>query len=313
MPELSFENHVYQVDDFDTVLNTLLKNGHAVPNFCRGGICHSCMMKAEVGTPLAFTQIGLSEDLVAENYFLTCQCAVFAPMSIRRPDKDKRTRFVAMVHGKHALSPGVVRLLLRPTHEFVYQAGQYTTLINVDGLADDFPIASVHGGDGLMEFHIADQRQKPLSHYIVNRLEVGEGLEIQTALGDCYYGDALKGRDLAVVGVDTGMASGLSLIKKALQENHQGAIDIVCGRLGVEQSYFDTVIEAAIGSAESVSTRIVAADSEDALLSAIKNRLDELPPSRLRVILVAAEPVLARRIIASCGGGAAFSLSPGVE
>ena len=140
-------------------------------------------MKAEEGEPLAFTQIGLSDELVAEKYFLTCQCAVYAPFTIRRPDKDKRTRFVAMVREKQRLAGGVVRLLLSPEHEFAYEAGQYTTLINVDGLAADFPIASVHGDGRLMAFHIADDAQQPLNQYIVNELEADDALEVQTALG----------------------------------------------------------------------------------------------------------------------------------
>jgi 2-polyprenylphenol hydroxylase and related flavodoxin oxidoreductases len=241
VPELKFEEHIYEVNDFDTVLNTLLKNGHAIPNFCRSGICHSCMMKAEEGTPLAFTQIGLADELVAENYFLTCQCAVYAPMTVRRPDKEKRTRFVAMVREKTSLAEGVVKLTLSPEHEFEYQAGQYTTLINVDGVSADYPIASVHGEGRLMEFHIHNQGKDPLSQYVDEELEVGDGLEIQTALGKNYYSDDLAERNILVVGTDTHIANGLSLIRKALETGHKGNLTLIFGQKSVPPEYWNAV------------------------------------------------------------------------
>lgn len=293
MPELRFEEHVYQVDDFDTVLNTLLKNGHAIPNFCRGGICHSCMMKAEEGIPLPFTQIGLKDELVEENYFLTCQCAVYAPMTIRRPDKDKRTRFVAMVREKSLLADNVVKILLSPEHEFVYQAGQFTTLINVDGLKDDFAIASIHGEGNLMEFHILDDPQKPLNQYLVSELEVGDGLEIQTALGDCYYDDEMKAHQLIVVAVDTGLASGLSVIKKALQENHPQAIHLLFAQLHTADGYFAAAIEPLTASEAALNCESIGAEDTDSLVASIGARLEQLATSDSSLqLLVAADPAM---------------------
>lgn len=295
MPELRFEEHVYQVDDFDTVLNTLLKNGHAIPNFCRGGICHSCMMKAEEGTPLPFTQIGLKDELVDENYFLTCQCAVYAPMTIRRPDKDKRTRFVAMVREKQPLSDNVVKISLSPEHEFVYQAGQYTTLINVDGVSDDFPIASVHGDGKLMEFHIVDDPQKPLNQYIISELEVGDGLEIQTALGDCYYGEALKTYRLVVIAVDTALASGLSLIKQALQDNHQHPVDLLFVQQQTTDGYFERALECLASDGDQVKHRCIKQDDPGIMASEIDSQLDEWIDANTQVstlVLVAADAQL---------------------
>lgn len=275
MPALKFEEHVYEVEDFDTVLNTLLKNGHAIPNFCRSGICHSCMMKAEEGTPLPFTQIGLSDELVAENYFLTCQCAVYAPMEIRRPDKEKRTRFVAMVREKSGMADGIVKLLLSPEHEFEYQAGQYTTLINVDGLSADYPIASVHGDGRLMEFHIHDDGNKPLSQYIVGELEPGDGLEIQTALGKNYYSEALADKNILVIGIDSDVANGLSLIKKAVESSHRGALSLIFGQWTVSDDYWQAAKDGLENDAEKVVLKAAKAAGKEELLNQIEALVDE--------------------------------------
>lgn len=292
MPELKFYNHVYQVEDFDTVLNTLLKNGHAIPNFCRSGICHSCMMKAEEGTPLPFTQIGLSEELVNENYFLTCQCAVYAPMRVARPEREKRTRFVAMVREKTFLGDKVVKLMLSPEHEFVYQAGQFTTLHSVDGLSADFPIASAHCGDegeGLMEFHIEKLVNNPLSHYLFDELEVGDGLEVQTALGESYYKSSFNGRDLVIIGVDSALAGGLSFVRQAMTENHQGNIDLIGVTQRLNDAYLEQAIDADIQAGATVFHRNI--ETGQALVALVTEQLQVLPASALVLLAVDAASV----------------------
>lgn len=228
MPELRFENQLYQVDDLDSVLNTLLKHGHAIPNFCRSGYCHSCMLKAEEGIPLPFSQIGLADELVAENHFLSCQCAVYAPMTIRRPDKDKRTRFVARVQDKRALSDALIRLTLNPEHDFVYQAGQYTTLINHDGLAGDFPIASVHGDDPYMQVDVYRDTPNALTAYLCDELEVGDAVEIMTALGDAYYSETMEDQLLAIVAAGAELSCARSAIRKAISVGHASEMRVLC-------------------------------------------------------------------------------------
>ncbi|MEZ5481788.1 MAG: hypothetical protein R3E73_06250 [Porticoccaceae bacterium] len=254
------------------------------------------MMKAEEGTPLPFTQIGLSDELIAENYFLTCQCAVYAPMTIRRPDREKRTRFIAMVREKEHLSENVVKLVLSPAHEFVYQAGQYTTLINVDGLSGDFPIASVRGEEGgLMEFHIANHSDDPLNQYIFSELAVEDGLEIQTALGDCYYNESLHDQDVLVVAVDEALASGLSLLSKATQSDHRGQLSLFCVQSRVEKTYFDNALMSAV-LPDSVLNQFAAADNDEDVLNLVKATIDKAGQDTL--VLVAAAPELANQLIA---------------
>lgn len=243
MPELRFRDQIYTVDDYDTVLNTLIKNGHAVPNFCRSGYCHSCMMKCEEGTPLPTAQAGLSEELVDENHFLACQCAVFMPMTVVPPEKEKRTRFTAMVRGKKKLSDQVVSIQLHPGHAFRYKAGQYTTLTNIDGFSADYGIASAHDEGNYMTFHIPDNKDNPLNQTIFHELEEGDGLEIQTALGDHFYRPAYQDEPLVLIAEDEGLGPVYALMEDALQQGHQGEIylAILSNKLNVD--YAESVIE----------------------------------------------------------------------
>ncbi len=92
MAKLKFRGSLYAVDGYDTVLNTLLKNGHDVPDGCRGGHCQACLMKATVGQPMPFSQLGLDQALVDKGYFLACRCMIYADMEVSAPDEEELTR-----------------------------------------------------------------------------------------------------------------------------------------------------------------------------------------------------------------------------
>ena len=92
MAELKFLDRLYAVDGYDTVLDTLLKNGHAVPYACRGGHCQACLMKATAGQPMPFSQMGLDQPLIDEGYFLACLCMIYADMEVSVPDEEELTR-----------------------------------------------------------------------------------------------------------------------------------------------------------------------------------------------------------------------------
>ena len=92
MAKLKFRDGRYAVDDYETVLKTLLKNGHAVPHECRGGHCHACLMKATAGQPMPFSQLGLDQALIDAGYFLACRCMIYADMEVSVPDEEELTR-----------------------------------------------------------------------------------------------------------------------------------------------------------------------------------------------------------------------------
>jgi len=276
MPELQFLENTYSVDDYDTVLNSLLKNGHAIPNFCRSGYCHSCLMKCEEGTPLPTAQMGLSENLVEENHFLACQCAVFAPMKVVPPEKEKRTRFTAMVRRKQRLGEQVVAIELDPGHAFAYRAGQYTTLINIDGISADYPIASIHEHDPYMVFHIPDNEHSPLNHYLFHELEEGDGLEIQTALGDNFYRQSQRNETLLLISSDTGLASTSALAREAQLNGHSGAIHLLHISEQIAEQYAKTVTS---GLLPSISCHYRKTEGFDIDTPWLTGKIQEISPS----------------------------------
>jgi ferredoxin len=227
MAELCFEQNAYVVEDGDTVLNSLLRRGHAIPNFCRSGYCQSCLMRCDQGTPLPSAQAGLEDSLIESNHFLACQCPVFMPMTISHPAPEIRTRFVAMVRGKQKMDDKILRLQLSPGHAFHYHAGQYTTLIDINGHRGEYPIASLHNDSGMMEFHISISEADPFSQILAEQLEEGDALEIQTALGKSYYRPKLLDCHLLFIVEQEGLGVATAIIEDALQQQHAAPISLI--------------------------------------------------------------------------------------
>ena len=286
MAELNFLNKTYTVDDYDTVLNTLLKNGHAVPNACRGGHCHSCLMKATSGQPMPFSQLGLDPSLVDEGYFLACQCMIYADINVCVPDKDKRTRFTAMVAEKTQLSDHVVRLRLQPARDFAYKAGQYLTLSNANGISEDYPVASIHLEDALMEFHISRDGNKKLDHYIFEQLDENDALEVQTAFTEHHYQQQYCTQDLLLIACDADLAGAYGLLREALHLQHQGNIHLLHIQRTPSSRYLKAEIselnkeQGKVNFTELAISAGTQADDINSMLQEILNSLENLNNSR---------------------------------
>ena len=73
MPTVTYAGATYPVAAGETVLEALLRHGHPIANLCRGGACHSCLLRADGPIP-ADAQRGLKATLVEQGYFLACSC-----------------------------------------------------------------------------------------------------------------------------------------------------------------------------------------------------------------------------------------------
>ena len=287
MAELKFLDKTYTVNDYDTVLNTLIKNGHAVPNCCRGGHCHSCLMRATAGTPMPFAQLGLDPTLVEDGYFLACQGMIYADMTVTMPDKDKRTRFTAMVSDITPLAEDVVKIQLKSVRDFAYKSGQYITIRDINEDQDDYAIASIHLEDPLMEFHIQRGGSKALDRYITEELEENDALEVQTSFTDCHYNDSDQSQTLILIAKDIHAAGAIGLAREALHKQHTGDIHILHVRESLSTPYISPIIA---GIAETNSNiyyqdvDITGKGNAAALIEQIKaytNQIDNLDQAEL--------------------------------
>lgn len=236
MAKLIYADTVLETETGQTVLNALDVHGHSIPNSCRIGVCQSCLMKAVAGDVPAAAQQGLKDTLKVQNYFLACQCVPTETLEIVLPTTDSLRTKASVVAVQH-LADDVVRLLLKPESYFAYQAGQYVMLWNSKGLGRCYSLASVPELDDTLELHVARVAEGRMSGWVFDELKSGAQVQLQAAIGNCFYVDGKPEEKLLLAGTGTGLAPLLGVARDALHQGHRGEIHLVHGAIQAQGLY----------------------------------------------------------------------------
>ncbi len=70
--QLSYAGDVIEVSPDELILDALEKSGNPQPSACRAGVCGACKVQALQGEVDSSSQLTLTEEEVAEGYFLSC-------------------------------------------------------------------------------------------------------------------------------------------------------------------------------------------------------------------------------------------------
>jgi len=224
MNAIVFEGNQYPLSPETTVLDTLLDNGHDIPNGCRSGVCQSCLMIADDGVIPTQAQQGLSESQKKLNYFLSCQWTPDTAIKARKADSALSCD--ASVVSKTWLSDGVIQLIVKA--DISFDAGQFVTLSNSAGTARSYSIANTPNAQNHLEFHIKILQDGVFSQYVASELSIGETLKLQGPLGKCIYSASAE-QPLLLAGMSTGMAPLLGIVREAIKQNHKGEIRVYIG------------------------------------------------------------------------------------
>lgn len=230
MPRIHYQDQSITLEDGQTVLDSLLAQGHDIANSCRAGVCQSCLLQATEGTVPSKAQAGLKPTQIAQGYFLACQCVPENDLVIHQPNQAS-LRQTATVTGLTRLSGQVMALTLQPEGDYAYYPGQYTTLWRDQKLGRSYSLASVPSLDEGLHFHVRQVPNGQFSGWVFDALQLGDRLAIQAATGDCIYLPEDPQRDLLLVGTATGLAPLYGILRDALQQGHQGDIHVFHGAL----------------------------------------------------------------------------------
>lgn len=225
MTSVAFEGNQCGVADGESVLDSLIRNGHDIPSGCRAGVCQACIMVVDAGDIPAPAQKGLSAAQIALNQFLSCQCKPAQPVAVRRASMAA-TRVEGTVVEKCWLNEQVLRLRLEATLDYI--PGQYVTLWKDSRVARSYSLASHPDQDDFLEVHIKHIPGGKFSSWASGELGVGDSLGIQGPLGQCIY-TATAGQPLLLAAIGTGLAPIYGILRDALAKGHSGPIDLVAG------------------------------------------------------------------------------------
>ncbi|WP_435019801.1 2Fe-2S iron-sulfur cluster-binding protein [Tundrisphaera sp. TA3] len=238
MATLRFEGQPVATEPGETVLDALLRAGHAVPHACRAGACQSCLVRAVATPPPDGSQFGLNEGLKARGFFLACSARLSADLDVELGAGDlprSRVRIAAIDR------PGadILRVLLEPESPFEYRAGQFLTLIRDDGLARSYSIASVPGLDPALELHVRVLPEGRMGRWLAEEARPGDWATIQGPAGHCFYVPGQPDQEIILAGTGTGLAPLYGIARDAIQNGHSGPITLFHGARDPSGLYLD--------------------------------------------------------------------------
>nr|QKW93700.1 ferredoxin-NADP reductase [Vitiosangium cumulatum] len=219
MARVSHEGRWYGLEEGESVLDGLLRQGVRVPHSCRAGACQSCLMRAERGEVPAKAQVGLKETLKARGYFLSCVCHPENELEVAGADLRVPARIVSL----ERLSDSVLRVRLRPEGHFEYRPGQYVSVLRADGLARSYSLASQPDEDSL-ELHVRRIAGGLMSGWLFDEARPGDSLDLQGPAGECFYVPGRPEQPLLLAGTGTGLAPLYGIVRDALAQGHTGPI-----------------------------------------------------------------------------------------
>ncbi len=227
MTHLKYKNEVFNVSTSHSVLDTLLENGHDIPNNCRAGACQSCLMQVIKGKVPSQAQNGLKDSYKAKDFFLACRCEPEEDLEIQLPDANE-LKVPATVTEINKLSEDVIELKIKTTDIFNYHAGQYVTLWRDEELGRSYSLASLPQ-DKDLSFHIKLIPDGKFSHWVHHDLRVADAISVQGPAGDCFYTPGNPQQNLLLIGTGTGLAPLYGIINDAIQQGHRGEIYLFHG------------------------------------------------------------------------------------
>jgi len=222
---LQFEGKDYSLEEGESVLDCLLRNGEQVNSLCRSGSCQSCLLQATAGPVPAAAQAGLKDAWKQQGYFLACICRPREDLALTRCDAG--ASFDSLVKRVTPLAPNIIGVLLARPPGFEFRAGQFVQLSRPsDGLMRPYSIASLPSDDEL-ELHVALLPNGQMSGWL--REAVGQTVSVRGPFGECFYQEGEPERPLVLAGTGTGLAPLIGVLRAAAQHRHRGAISLFHG------------------------------------------------------------------------------------
>ncbi|EQC44997.1 oxidoreductase NAD-binding domain protein [Bacteriovorax sp. BSW11_IV] len=235
MGTITFEGKEFVSKEGETVLDCLLRLGVSVTNSCKSGVCHSCILKTTSEIE-GKSQKGLSDSKKKAGLFLSCQQQVADRMEVFSPDAN--TLFIdAIIVDQKRVSDSVVVVKVRPLQDFSFTAGQFINIVRGDGHCRSYSIAG-RTGDSELELHIRKVPNGILSNWFYDEQLINEKIKISEANGECSLTTEMKGKNLLLIGVGTGLAPLYGVVQDALESSIVEKINLIHGSFTFDGLYY---------------------------------------------------------------------------
>lgn len=244
MPEIIFEDTIYDARDGESVLDVLLRGGADVGFSCRKGACHCCMLRVIEGAPTKASTRGLKPSFIESGHFLPCLCLPEHDLKLSKPDLSKIT-YQAIVADVSIIGPDIARLQLEPETTLEWRPGQFVNLTH-GASSRSYSITSIAAQDYFLELHIKRLDGGAISPWVHDTMSPGELVTISTPSGACMWTPERCDRHLILVATGVGAGAMLGVARDAIAGGHEAPITLVVGASDMASLYLhDACLELA--------------------------------------------------------------------
>ena len=235
---MKFNDSEYEVQSGETVLDILTRHQHDINFSCKSGICQSCLLQALQGDIDAKAQKGLKDTAIAQGYFLSCQQQAQSIQHVRAVDSMALFSRGQLIE-KTLFSNDICRIRVEPVNPLYYHSGQFVNLKNPGGVVRSYSLASLPAKEEFLEFHIQRKTGGVFSNWVFDSLELGQSVDFQGPIGNCFYLNGNQNNPLILIGTGTGAAPLWGIVRDAIHSGHTGDIHFYHGGRGISSLYLD--------------------------------------------------------------------------
>jgi len=243
----------YTVDGGDTLLSTLVSEEIFIPSACGGkGSCGYCKVHVkEGGGQFLPTESGyVTPEEEAEGVRLSCQLKVKEDIHIEIPEELFNVKqYDYQVTKLDLVTPKIkhLRLELPKDKEINFKPGQYIQILTPTYKGNDeevyraYSIASAPSDNQAVELFIGYIPEGICTTFVHQHLKINDHLTVVGPFGDFYYHQ--NDREMIMVGVGTGMAPIMSILKHMYEEKIERKVTFYFGARSGEDLYMMNVLK----------------------------------------------------------------------
>ena len=218
-------NHVFAVNDGETILEGALREGFVIAYGCRNGACGTCKGRVLDGTVDygKYQEHALPDIEKKLGMALFCQARPLTDLAIECREigavKDIQIRTLpCRVQKMERIAADVMMLYLKlPANERLqFLAGQYIDILMKDGGRRSLSMANPPHDDTLLQLHLRHYGG-PFSNYVFNRMKEKEILRFEGPLGTFFLRED-SNKPIILLASGTGFAPIKAIIEHMLHK-----------------------------------------------------------------------------------------------
>ena len=240
-------NHVFQVNEGESILDAALRQSIILPYGCRGGACGACKGQVLEGhvTYDEGLPMGLSEEDYNKGFALFCKAipqsdVVIKSKEISGSEEIEVKILPCRVHEKVQLNHDVIliKLVLPKTERLQFFAGQYINFLLKNGKHRSFSLANAPHDDEFVELHIRHIPDGKFTGEVFDEMKEKDMMRIEGPLGSFYLREESE-RPIILMAGGTGFAPIKGMVEHALKIGMERPIHLYWGVRAKEDLYMD--------------------------------------------------------------------------